>query len=64
MATFKKFEDIKAWQKARRLTSKIYNVTGSVRFAFEELYSLLEEIGRMTFVLAVHRRKPTRSQAL
>lgn len=24
MATFKRFEDIKAWQKARRLTSKIY----------------------------------------
>ncbi len=33
MATFKKFEDIKAWQKARRLTSRVYNVTGSVRFA-------------------------------
>ncbi|HEY8184929.1 MAG TPA: four helix bundle protein [Pyrinomonadaceae bacterium] len=33
MATFKKFEDIKAWQKARRLTSKIYNTTGSPRFA-------------------------------
>jgi len=120
MATFKKFEDIKAWQKARRLTSKIYNVTGSVRFAqdfglrnqiqrasvsvmaniaegygrhsdkefanflsiahasvsevqshlyvaldlryisaeaFKDLYGLLEEIGRMTFVLAAHLRK-------
>jgi four helix bundle protein len=120
MATFKKFEDIKAWQKARRITSKIYNATGSVRFAqdfglrnqiqrasvsvmaniaegygrhsdkefanflnmahasvsevqshlyvaldltyisaesFKELYELLEEIGRMTFVLAAHLRK-------
>ena len=125
MATFKKFEDIKAWQKARRLTSRVYNVTGSVRFAqdfglrnqiqrasvsvmaniaegygrhsdkefanslsiahasvsevqshlyvaldlsyisaqaFEELYNLLEEIGRMTFVLAAHLRKPPRNE--
>jgi four helix bundle protein len=29
--------------------------------AFEELYNLLEEIGRMTFVLAAHLRKATRS---
>lgn len=33
MATFKRFEDIKAWQKARRLTSKIYGITVSERFA-------------------------------
>jgi four helix bundle protein len=33
MATFKKFEEIKAWQKARELTSKIYHVTSSVRFS-------------------------------
>ena len=120
MATFKKFEDIKAWQKARKVTGKIYSVTGLARFAqdfglrnqiqrasvsvmaniaegygrhsdkefanflnmshasvsevqshlyvaldlnyisteaFEELYSLLEEIGRMTFVLASHLSK-------
>ncbi len=31
MATFKKFEDIKAWQKARRLTNRIYNVTGRLQ---------------------------------
>ena len=124
MATFRKFEDIKAWQKARLLTSKIYNVTASTRFAqdsglrnqiqrasvsvmaniaegygrhsdkefanflsiahasvsevqshlyvaldlgyisagaFEELYNMLEEIGRMTFVLADHLRKANRS---
>ncbi|MGH9928470.1 MAG: four helix bundle protein [Pyrinomonadaceae bacterium] len=124
MATFKRFEDIKAWQKARRLTSRVYNVTGSVRFAqdfglrnqiqrasvsvmaniaegfgrhsdkefanflsvahasvsevqshlyialdlryisveaFKELYNLLEEIGKMTFVLAAHLRKPPRN---
>ncbi len=119
MATFRRLEDIKAWQKARRVTRKIYNVTGSGRFAqdfglrnqiqrasvsimaniaegfgrhsdkefanflsiahasvsevqshlyvaldlkylsngaFDELYELLEEIGRMTFVLATHLR--------
>jgi four helix bundle protein len=124
MATFRKFEDIKAWQKARRLTSKIYAVTSSVRFAqdfglrnqiqrasvslmaniaegygrhsdkefanflsmahasvsevqshlyvaldlsyisaeaFKNLYDLVEEIGRMTFVLADHLRKANRS---
>jgi four helix bundle protein len=33
MATFKRFEDIKAWQKARRVTSKIYGITGAERFA-------------------------------
>lgn len=33
MATFKRFEDIKAWQKARKLTSKVYSVTLSERFA-------------------------------
>lgn len=27
MATFKKFEDIQAWQKARILTKKIYQIT-------------------------------------
>jgi four helix bundle protein len=127
MATFKKFEDIKAWQKARRLTSKIYHVSGAVRFAqdfglrnqvqrasvsvmaniaegfgrhsdkefanflsiahasvsevqshlyvaldlnyisaeaFEELYNLLEEIGRMTFMLAAHLRKNTSKGSL
>ena len=120
MATFKKFEDIKAWQKARRLTSKIYKASSSLRFAqdfglrnqiqrasvsimaniaegfgrhsdrefanflsiahasvsevqshlyvaldldyieaevFKELYDLLEQIGRMTFVLSTHLRK-------
>ena len=33
MATFKRFEDIKAWQKARKVTTTIYNVTGTGQFA-------------------------------
>ena len=123
MATFKRFEDIQAWQKARRLTKRIYKLTGSGRFAkdfglqrqiqrasvsimaniaegfgrhsdkefanflsmshasisevqshlyvaldleylptdvFDELYRLLDEVGRMTFMLAIHLRKATK----
>jgi four helix bundle protein len=123
MGTFKKFEDIKAWQKARLLTTRVYNVTGDERFSrdfglrdqiqrasvsimakiaegfgrhsdkefanflsiahasvsevqshryvaldlkyvsaerFKEVYELLEEIGRMTFVLANHLRNVSR----
>lgn len=33
MATFKRFEDIQAWQKARRVTRKIYELTAEGRFS-------------------------------
>lgn len=33
MATFKKFEDIKAWKKARELTRKIYGASNQGHFA-------------------------------
>lgn len=33
MATFKKFEDIKAWQKARKATRSVYESTGKERFS-------------------------------
>jgi four helix bundle protein len=33
MATFKKFEDISAWQKSRELTKEIYSVTGQGNFS-------------------------------
>ncbi len=33
MATFKKFEDIKAWRKARELTRKIYGASNHGDFA-------------------------------
>ncbi len=33
MATFKRFEDIQAWQKARRVTKKIYELTAEGRFS-------------------------------
>ena len=125
MATFKRFEDIQAWQKARRLTNELYKVSGTQPFAkdyglqrqiqrasvsimaniaegfgrhsdkefanflnishasvsevkshlyvaldlgyiptqvFEKLYGLLDEIGRMTFKLAVNLRKAPNSR--
>jgi four helix bundle protein len=124
MATFKRFEDINAWQKARTLTKKIYCISSSEPFdqdyglrnqirrasvsvmaniaegfgrhsdkdfanfltmahasvsevqshlyvaldlkyitisVFEELYRLIEEIGKMTFTLAVHLRNSSRA---
>ena len=33
MATFKRFEDIQAWQKARVVTKRIYQITGEGKFA-------------------------------
>ncbi|MBF8297003.1 MAG: hypothetical protein HW389_3548, partial [Bacteroidetes bacterium] len=33
MSTFTKFQEIQAWQKARELVRKIYEVTGQGRFA-------------------------------
>src|SRR5205085_10364958 len=33
MATFKRFEDIQAWQKARQVTKKVYEITPAGRFA-------------------------------
>ena len=33
MATFRRFEDILAWQKARSITQKIYRISSSGEFA-------------------------------
>jgi len=44
MATFKKFEDINAWQKARELTSRIYRITGQGDFSKD--YGLKDQIRR------------------
>lgn len=32
MAGFKKFEEIKAWQKAREVTKKVYEITSDGKF--------------------------------
>lgn len=44
MGKIERFEDIRAWQKARVLTQKIYNITG--QGAFERDFSLKDQIRR------------------
>lgn len=44
MATFKRFEEIAAWQKARELTKEIYSVTARGDFARD--YDLRNQIRR------------------
>ena len=44
MSTFKRFEDIKAWQKAREVTSLVYQITSDGRFAKD--YGLRDQVQR------------------
>jgi len=44
MATFKKFEEIEAWQKARQLTKRIYALSRSGEFAKD--FGLKDQIRR------------------
>ena len=44
MATFKRFEDILAWQKARQITRSIYSETNSGHFAKD--YGLRDQLRR------------------
>lgn len=44
MATFRTFEEIQCWQKARELTAKIYNV--SKRESFSRDFGLKDQIRR------------------
>jgi four helix bundle protein len=44
MATFKKFEDIKAWQKARKATKAVYEATSEVRFSKD--FGLRDQVQR------------------
>jgi four helix bundle protein len=44
MATFKKFEDIECWRKARELTRRIYRVSAKARFARD--FGLKDQIRR------------------
>ena len=44
MATFKRFEDIKAWQKAREATREVYKQTLKVTFARD--FGLRDQIQR------------------
>jgi len=44
MATFKKFEEIEAWQRARQLTKRIYGLSRSGEFAKD--FGLKDQIRR------------------
>jgi four helix bundle protein len=44
MSTFTKFQEIEAWQKARELTRRIYDVTAEGRFARD--FALRDQIRR------------------
>ena len=44
MATFKKFEDIEAWQKSRQLTKQIYTISRRGEFARD--FGLKDQIRR------------------
>jgi len=44
MATFKRFEDIECWKKARELTRRIYEITGKSAFARD--FGLKDQIRR------------------
>ena len=44
MATFKKFEDIEAWQKSRELTNAIYRITKEREFSTD--FGLKDQIRR------------------
>jgi four helix bundle protein len=46
MAAIKRFEDIKAWQKARDLTKRVYDITCNGDFAKD--YGLRDQIRRAT----------------
>ena len=57
MSTFKSFEEINAWQRARDLTRRIYQVSSEGRFARD--YGLRDqmEISRMMSGLMKFLRK-------
>jgi four helix bundle protein len=44
MASFSRFEDIQAWQKARKVTKRIYQITRNENFSKD--YSLRDQIRR------------------
>lgn len=44
MATFKKFEDIECWKKARELTRQVYKISGKTSFARD--FGLKDQIRR------------------
>ncbi len=44
MSTFKRFEDINAWQKARELVNLLFNITNTGKFKLD--YPLRDQVNR------------------
>jgi four helix bundle protein len=52
MPTFKRFEDINAWQKARELNSFIYNISNNGKFKSD--YSLRDQVNRASLSIMLN----------
>lgn len=52
MATFKKFEDIESWKRARQLTRRVYEITN--RPAFAKDFGLKDQIRRASVSVMSH----------
>ncbi len=66
MSTFKKFEEIQAWQKAREVTKKIYSMSNKAEFAKD--FSLRDQMKRasvsiMANIAEGHGRRTTKEFA-
>ena len=62
MSTFKRFEEIQAWQKAREITKKIYSISNKDNFSKD--FSLRDQMKRasvsiMTNIAEGHGRRTT-----
>ncbi len=63
MATFKRFEEIKAWKKAREITGKVYSLSNNDKFSKD--FSLRDQIKRASVSVMANiaeghgRRTPT-----
>jgi len=51
MATFKKFEEIEAWKRARELTRRVYDVSGKGMFSKD--FGLKDQVRRASVSIIV-----------
>lgn len=61
MATFKKFEEIECWKKARELTRRVYDVTNEPGFARD--FGLKDQIRRAAVSIMSNIGKGTTAAA-
>jgi len=55
MATLERFEDIEAWQEARRLTRAVYGFAGNGRFAKD--FGLRDQICRASISIMTYLKQ-------